>query len=142
MKILFLDVDGVLNNAQTRERFNGYLGIDRELVKYVKQIVERTGCQIVVSSTWRLDPEFLMEVEKVVGPYLDVTPVDDLYHFRGNEIFKWIMHTKTPPECYAILDDTQAFYRHQPLFKTDPQVGITPEIVEQIVAYLNKGHGA
>ena len=54
MKILFLDIDGVLNfegcEARTPE---GYVGISDALVKKLRHIVDRTDAVIVLTSSWR-----------------------------------------------------------------------------------------
>lgn len=51
-KIIFLDIDGVLNSidyfAQTKG-CKGYTEINPEKVKLLKEIVDRTGAQIVLS---------------------------------------------------------------------------------------------
>ncbi len=62
MKIIFLDVDGVLNCHNTfkkqHEKYikTGIWEIEIELskVKLLKQIVDNTNAKIVLSSTWRL----------------------------------------------------------------------------------------
>jgi hypothetical protein len=68
MKILFLDHDGViclLNNFGSRSKKDGYFGtnspiesrfdnFDRKAVKVLNSIIEETGCEIVVSSDWRI----------------------------------------------------------------------------------------
>ncbi len=51
MKALFLDIDGVLNCHDARP--NGYCGIHPGKVRLLDQIVERTGCRIVLASAWR-----------------------------------------------------------------------------------------
>lgn len=51
MKVLFLDIDGVLNCHDARP--NGYCGIHPGKVRLLDQIVERTGCRIVLASAWR-----------------------------------------------------------------------------------------
>jgi len=48
-KILFLDVDGVLNNTETMIEF------DEKCINKLKDIVEKTECKIVISSTYRLE---------------------------------------------------------------------------------------
>lgn len=50
VKILFLDVDGVLNGENY-----GYQGINSNLLYLLKAILDETGCKIVLSSTWRLN---------------------------------------------------------------------------------------
>ena len=48
MKVLFLDVDGVLNRCGKSAQ-----GLEEDKVALLKQIVAATGCRIVLSSTWR-----------------------------------------------------------------------------------------
>lgn len=56
-KIIFLDVDGVLNSQSYHLRCklndNSEWEIDEECVKNLKTIVDKTGADIVLSSTWR-----------------------------------------------------------------------------------------
>jgi hypothetical protein len=53
IKVLFLDVDGVLNGEDVA---GGYSGVNNDLIMLLKQIIEETNCKIVLSSTWRLNP--------------------------------------------------------------------------------------
>ena len=39
MKVIFLDVDGVLNSVETSEVFQGFVGIDDKLVSKLRKIV-------------------------------------------------------------------------------------------------------
>jgi len=50
VKILFLDVDGVLNGKNY-----GYGGVDDSLLQLLKTIIDETRCRIVLSTTWRLN---------------------------------------------------------------------------------------
>ena len=52
-KIIFLDVDGVLNCSSTKDRCMGYIGIEDKKVSYLKQIVDTTKASIVLVSTWK-----------------------------------------------------------------------------------------
>lgn len=136
MKVLFLDIDGVLNNQWTTERFRGYIGIDPKLAEKVQRIVKETGCSIVLSSTWRLDKEFRDEVRRVVGDFIDTTP--DFYGKpRGEEISDWVSK-HSDISRYAILDDWADFDEKLPLFRTDPRVGLTDKIMNKVIAYLNE----
>jgi len=47
IKILFLDVDGVLNTAATT-------GISVVHIERLKHIVDQTNCKIVLSTSWRV----------------------------------------------------------------------------------------
>ena len=66
MRIIFLDIDGVLNSEEwfDSEEYisNKYIEINgmscnneinEEFVKNLKDIVEHTGAEIVLCSTWR-----------------------------------------------------------------------------------------
>lgn len=52
-KIVFLDIDGVLNCSETKETVDGYIGIDHNLVKNLKELVDETNAIIVLTSTWK-----------------------------------------------------------------------------------------
>lgn len=159
MKILFLDVDGVLNSEQTffrtkGERDDGWL-IDPYMALLVARIVEATGCEIVMSSSWRHHPEGVKRVEKRVWKILDTTPSiptsreereecdrKGLSHAslceRGKEIQAWL--DKHPEVTkYAILDDDSDMLPEQKpsFFKTQWKVGLTDEIANAVIAHLN-----
>ena len=51
MKILFLDIDGVLNNHTPHA--NDYNGICPAMADHLDEIVAATGCRIVLASAWR-----------------------------------------------------------------------------------------
>ena len=53
IKIIFLDIDGVLNCANSNSRCGSYIGIDDEKVKALLEIVEQTGAKIVLCSSWK-----------------------------------------------------------------------------------------
>lgn len=53
-KIIFLDVDGVLNDSATKERTpGGYVGVDDDKIEVLAEIVRQAGAQIVLSSSWK-----------------------------------------------------------------------------------------
>jgi len=125
MNILFLDIDGVLNNEHTKElSVTGFRGLDLRLVKLFKDwFVQKEGLNIVLSSTWRTDPIMAAEVAAAGIPFVDHTPVFPRRK-RGDEIANWTAQYQ--PERYAILDDTAEFAAHQlPFFvQTSPVHGL------------------
>lgn len=136
MKVLFLDIDGVVNK---RENFNPAGGrtpypIDRHCAFLVGKIQLDTDCKVVMSSSWRNLPEALKSVNDTVVPIHDVTP--NRSGVRGSEVKAWL---DEHPEVthYAILDDDADFYDYQPLFKTTFVDGLTEEIAKQVTDYLN-----
>ena len=165
MKILFLDIDGVVNCATTSQRHRGVIGIDPYMAILVDRIVQATGCEIVLSSTWRLWEDERQEVAKQVGVFIDVTPRMPVgggaeMCERGYEIRAWLEANRFK-QCrdrntchepfilgsdhkhkitsYAILDDNSDMLPEQlpNFFKTEWKVGLTKEIANQVIAHLN-----
>ena len=73
MKVVFLDVDGVLNTSETFERVYGLfkntgkkeLEIDLFRLEYLKQIIDETDAKIVLSSAWR---RFFDKIDNKIVP--------------------------------------------------------------------------
>lgn len=57
MKVIFLDVDGVLNNdgyfERTKNEKQNRIELDDENIKCLKEIIDLTGAKVVVTSTWK-----------------------------------------------------------------------------------------
>src|SRR6516164_2653766 len=111
VKVLFLDIDGVVNNKHTKENFKGLImGIDPAMAALVQRIVRNTGCEVVLSSSWRLYQYSRDEVERKVCKFADITPI--LYAPRGYEIKAWLtLHPEI--QHYAILDDSESILPEQ-----------------------------
>lgn len=115
MKVIFTDVDGVLNEDTTPTRTKSrVIFIDEEKLLRLKQIVDATGAKIVLSSTWRYDRDTpglngdfleLQEAFHKAGlEFYSFTPVDAIGIQRGMEIKAWLgMHPEVTR--YIILDD-------------------------------------
>ncbi len=136
MKVIFLDIDGVLNCANTKQRHRGFIGIDPYMALIFCRIPEATGAKVVISSSWRHFKGGLEEIEKQVCKFIDITPTLR-GEIRGEEIEAWL---KQHPEVekYAILDDDSNFLPDQPLFKTEWKLGLTEEMVNRVIKYLNE----
>lgn len=117
-KIIFLDIDGVLNSVDYFERVKdckGYTEINPEKVKLLKEIVDRTGAEIVLSSTWRDlrkrkdEPEhpmytYLTDMLKEYGmEIVDHTPY--IGQDRPKEIKAWLDNQKNKDIRFVSLDD-------------------------------------
>ena len=151
MKVLFLDIDGVLNSHDWWRRREplGLQGkalrdLDPEAVALLNGVIARTGAKVVISSTWRLfGVEFVEEAltrRGFVGEIIGATDVfsDDMPNRRGREIFSWL-NTHAKPESVAIVDDDSDMGPLLPrLVKTTHQRGIEREHVEQLVVLLNE----
>lgn len=143
-KIIFLDIDGVLNSEsfakkKTRKNF------DPECVKRLNQIIQETNADIVISSSWKLSPSSVymaFKDEGVEGNIIGMTPnfiFDDWREdkTRGAEIEQWLM--ENPCDNYIILDDDELFKKEQKKhwIQTDYQIGLTDGDVEKAITLLN-----
>ena len=137
MKVLFLDIDGVVNNKRTKENFEGFMAIDPAMAALVQRIVRNTGCEIVLSSSWRLFQNSRDELERKICKFADITPI--LHAPRGYEIKVWL--TRHPEiEHYAILDDAESILPEQRanLFQTTWDSGLTEDIALAVEKHLNE----
>lgn len=120
MKIIFLDIDGVLNSeiyeASRREDCgDGYIDLSR--VKLLADIVNATGAKIVLTSSLRLDwdknPDLCDKDGKYINQCLaryglsimDKTPFFSLFTERRKEILNWLSNHRSEVESFVILDD-------------------------------------
>ena len=53
-KVIFLDVDGVLNSSRTLYED---ISLEDDLILNLKELVYKTGAKIILSSSWRLSTE-------------------------------------------------------------------------------------
>lgn len=138
MKVLFLDIDGVVNKQDNFDRSKnpGLYPLDSYCAFLVGRIVLQTSCKVVLSSSWRCHPDGVRNVSERVIELLDVTP-QLRSSFRGDEINAWL-ESHDNIDKYAILDDDTDFYEDQPLFKTTFKDGLTDEIAEKVIDYLNE----
>jgi hypothetical protein len=138
MKVIFLDMDGVLNNRKslTAAANNAifptgnatFHTVDPDCVNRLRKLVEATDAKIVVSSTWRM---FMDEVYRAFNwcDWKDVPIIGRTGKFgaRGAEIDAWL---KSNPEVtqYVILDD-DSFDIHQKthFVKTEHELGLTDD---------------
>lgn len=150
MKILFLDIDGVLNGWNTKERIGGYIFIDEERILRLKEIIDKTGAKIVLSSSWRMcnDPTSQLYilytglVDKLKEYDLelyDTTP-SSTYGYRGTEIRDWFkLQNIDDIESFVILDDDNDLKpygrRH---VQTSPVNGLSDKNVKQAIKMLNE----
>ncbi len=133
-KVLFLDIDGVVNCRSTTD-FRQLWSLDPYMAFLVGKIQLDTGCAVVLSSSWRYHPDGIAAVEKNIVDIIDTTPLHG--GFRGAEVKEWL--SKHPEVTrYAILDDESDFYSDQCLFKTSFQFGLTKEIADAVTAHLSK----
>lgn len=125
MKIIFLDIDGVLNCNSTRERVDGLYFVEDSKIEILQEIIKRTDAKVVLSSTWRMgwawmqhnpnyhDKHFEMLRDKLQEygiQIYDITPIVGNVP-RGIEIDEWLRcHPNV--ESFVILDDDSDMDKH------------------------------
>jgi Swiss Army Knife RNA repair-like protein len=111
VKVLFLDIDGVLNSAFVLAEQRRADAIDRDMVERINRIVDATGCFIVVSSAWRLYTSYnslvdLLTSHGLRNVIIDTTPhLDESEYNRADEIRTWLDKTDIVVTSIAIIDD-------------------------------------
>lgn len=159
MKVIFLDVDGVLNSTNFHKsgRDKGVMQwkggkMDPDSVALLDRIVKATDAKIVISSTWRhfMNPFEMKHALRHLGltsfrNVIDRTPTGRAS--RGDEIEEWLKldpeRAKVNPEHdpvdgYVILDDDNDMLPHQQdhFVHVDNEVGLTEENVVDAIAIL------
>lgn len=158
MKVIFLDVDGVLNSYSTKEKIAGYTFVSDPKVRLLKEIIERTNAKVVLSSTWRYGwcmdhPEFATDSDnadiilfkafkdKLNSFGIELISYTSDFDNRGEEIDYWLKHWKGEPiESFIILDDmcgNKLRPHSQYLIQTSLSEGLNKNHVERAVKMLN-----
>lgn len=139
MKIIFLDVDGVLNSVQ--DRFSTKLET-RKHILFLRHIVNKTDAEIVLSSSWRICG-LLPKLCRILREYnlriSDITPYILDRASRGREIRAWL-DDHTGVESFVILDDEDFDIVNMfpdNIVKTNSEVGLQKEDAEKCIAILS-----
>ena len=158
MRIIFLDIDGVLNSWVT-----GYK-ITTKKLQLLNSILEATCAKIVISSSWRVGSkdvkEFLEKNFKKDDFRLDnfndatnrecienifyndkiIDLTDTFGPSRGDEIKRWLDNHIDDVESYVILDDDTDMLDEQleHLVQTDTYFGLTDREVHLATLILTK----
>jgi len=116
MKVIFLDIDGVLNSSvYDRQRTPKDGNIDKTRLVLVRELIEKTGAKIVLSSSWRehwkknpdecddIGKELISEFASEGLEIYDKTPKVG-YLERSEEIRMWLKENPDV-EGFVIFDD-------------------------------------
>jgi hypothetical protein len=143
MKVLMLDIDGVLNTLPHDKNFGDF---DKHLVVNLEMLLGKVkDLKIVISSYWRhIGLEKLKETFKLNG----IDP-RRIYSVTGNEISDghereyqiahWL--SKHPDvTAFVIFDDNASDFiaLKSKLVKTNPSVGLTQRNVEKAIEILEE----
>jgi len=153
MKVIFLDVDGVLNyNAcwKRKENWNqGWRVWDQECINQLNRIIKETGAKIVVSSDWRLSQDSYDELEfnmGITGEFIGETQ-SLIYNpeiaCRGDEIQLFLDDHKDELNIdrWIILDDVDDFgdtnLRRYFIQTSFDKLGLTKKCANRAIKMLN-----
>jgi len=137
MKIIFLDIDGVLNSAdyykKVAKKGKDWNRFNPLAVEIIKRLVVEFNSEIVITSSWRFGAVKELKNELIKSGLIKhlhkdwKTPViHPSSQSRGNEIRTWLENHKQV-DNYIIIDDDDNILNEQMgnFIKTDINEGIT-----------------
>ena len=164
MKVIFLDIDGVLNmyGSSCRTFMKDYgQHIEPHLVQRLNYIVEQTECKIVISSSWRSDMEDLKkQLEEqgfkywcqVIGKTCHCKVKDEslpyprtrdnyLYNDRGEQILDYVKRHNLHLHKWLMVDDeisdSVEYMSMDHIVQTDYNEGMLHKDAIEIISRLN-----
>src|SRR5436305_2250621 len=135
MKAIFLDIDGVLNCKQTANPRKFPFIVDPVLLGRLRRLLELSGAQVVLSSSWRFDPVGMLAVKYYEVPFTDTIP-DEPDQPRCKEILDWL-DAHPGVERFIVLDDEDDELDPLPLFQPSRRTGLTDDMVTAAADYLH-----
>jgi len=146
-RILFLDIDGVLNSEEYyRNSSNSgkdFSRFDPSSVSFIKALVEEFSLKIVISSTWRYGA-----IDRLMHELKRNKLLDYLYHdwftpviypaHRGTEIELWLdLHPEVTD--YVIIDDDDNILEEQKnnFVNTSSHLGMNNEHYNRVRAIFS-----
>lgn len=163
MKVIFLDVDGVLNQSRPiGDDYEFYLPnwVLPKAMEHLNIIIEQTGAKVVVSSTWRIGKK-VVELREMFaeaglkGDIIDKTdqlgcaahdPLPCHAAHRGSEIADWLRQREEDRgdvESFIILDDDSDMHPHKDRHvHTDLYRGLTRRKRDEAIKMLGRNKTA
>jgi histidinol phosphatase-like enzyme len=167
MKIIFLDIDGVLNHQEWYSYQQKQPKLTDEnwekgqfcywSINLLNDLIKDTGAKVVVSSSWRKGKsvecmQTLLDSVGFEGEVIGITPClyfsNQDYNYsvpRGCEIKAWIemnksiLNEKVSKLKYVILDDDSdmMYWQRNKFIHVNPHCGITKRDIFQAKQILN-----
>jgi hypothetical protein len=138
MKVLFLDIDSVLNTVYSSitdtfsPAFSANHVIHAEKLALITDFCSVNNINIVITSDWRRSPKLRSWLTKLFGQYNCKISFTGESTSRELEIFNWIKDNSVIQ--FAVLDD---IYLSLPNFvHVDHKIGLTEENVKSISKLL------
>lgn len=166
MKLIFLDIDGVLNSdsyMKTDEYKNEvydcgvtdyksydvvlkahHTHLDPKAILLINQLVDQTDAKIVLSSSWRFrystdEMNAMLEKRGATFKLIGATPKISLFGSkRGDEVAEFLSKLEEQPESFVIIDDIDQFPKLRKHFVCCPEyTGFKPKQLYKALRILN-----
>ncbi len=142
--IIFLDIDGVLNDHG--RILNYYCGIQKDKVDRLNEITTSVGADLVISSAWRYmiigedmtdrGFQYLLNTHGVMADVVGHTCSDELIQGRANQITEYMKGDNySLLNKYIVIDDL--YIEGHPFIRTQFDVGLSDKNVEEVIRYFN-----
>lgn len=146
MKALFLDIDGVLNSQRSCHALGGYphgfdelnmAMFDLVAIGLIRRVCQKTGCVIILSSSWRIIHSVQDCANGLSLPVIDRTLSLPGPARRGDEIAAYLQQNPSITQ-YAIVDDDSDIMPEQLKFfvQTDGREGLLWDDYERLLTIL------
>jgi HAD domain in Swiss Army Knife RNA repair proteins len=144
LKVIFLDIDGVLNTPEERRNEPPETALRRSCVLLLNLIIEYSGAHVVISSHWRV----IYTIEDIVNfltlagfaygdRVIGCTPIHRDGH-RGNEIHTWRMQHPEVINAVYLDDEDEEYDGSDHLIQTSARTGLTDEVAARVIRSLNE----
>ena len=154
MRVIFLDIDGVLNSEEWDmyvqsftygARFNSCYLLSQEMILRLQNVVFQTNAEIVLTSSWRTNERAMCALTRQLSLYhlsIRDSTLYSTYNTRADDINEWL-RSHSNIHSYAIVDDyddgfTQDVILAAHFVQTTYAQGLTPEKAEKIIEILNQ----
>jgi len=145
MKVIFLDIDGVLvTRNSVKYQYQNFpddtsIRFGKSAVKNLNKLIRRTKAEIVISSTWRLfhsleDLQNIFKKQGIRGKIISTTSIEkapvEIDIPRGQKITAWLVQHPEVEKYVIIDDDVQADciqFHPNNCVETSYKFGFSPE---------------
>ncbi len=144
MRVLFLDVDGVLNRTGYRpvESLGLRSWIEPELAERLSRLLRTSEAEIVLISDWRRDRDLAHLAEELRSAGIDghlLGATSTLGAARWREIEAWMAEHDVPAESIVIVDDGYDMGPFASRFvRVSPLTGLDDDAARAIVALFEQ----
>ena len=144
MKVIFLDIDGVLINRRDASRNTA----DPRCIEQLNRITDMTGAKIVVSSSWRhyglQKITLILRQWGVTGDIIDITPSLEyvqVHKKRRCEIMHWMDNREDYSwlgDTFVVIDDEPGAFFSKHTVMPDFETGLEETCADEAISILER----